>query len=268
MIREKIAALPNHEVITLRQQLADSEAARKAETTVATAEINRLKQAAVTREAEYRNAILDRDQARDTAADLRRQLDSEKKNHEESRDGFEKSFRDTVSSLEVLKNSHSLTRQALENKEAELAESQNAHDNMKKVLSSTRAALKESRDEAAQQAQVLESFKKNYETSKKNCSRLKDAYEKAKEAALVANTALTKILDMSVPEKDASRPLGDRIATFADDLKARTSQQVKTFLARVPVVLKNIEDEVNWPHCQAGRPGVGPGSLAYLPVTS
>jgi len=33
MIREKIATLPNLEVITLRQQLADSEAASKAEST-------------------------------------------------------------------------------------------------------------------------------------------------------------------------------------------------------------------------------------------
>ena len=33
MIREKIAVLPSHEVITLRQQLADSEAIRRAETT-------------------------------------------------------------------------------------------------------------------------------------------------------------------------------------------------------------------------------------------
>jgi len=51
----------------------------------ADAEITRLKQAAVTRETEYRNAIADRDQARDTAADLRRQLDIEKKNHEVTR---------------------------------------------------------------------------------------------------------------------------------------------------------------------------------------
>ena len=53
--------------------------------TAAAAEISRLKQAAVGREAEYRNAILDRDQARDTAANLRRQLDSEKKKHEVTR---------------------------------------------------------------------------------------------------------------------------------------------------------------------------------------
>jgi len=53
--------------------------------TAAAAEIARLKQTAVTREAEYRNAILDRDQARDTAADLRRQLESEKKKHEVTR---------------------------------------------------------------------------------------------------------------------------------------------------------------------------------------
>ena len=32
VIREKATALPGHDVITLRQQLADSEAARKAET--------------------------------------------------------------------------------------------------------------------------------------------------------------------------------------------------------------------------------------------
>ena len=33
MIREKAAALSSYEVVTLRQQVADSEAARKAETT-------------------------------------------------------------------------------------------------------------------------------------------------------------------------------------------------------------------------------------------
>ena len=43
--------------------------------TASTAEINHLKQAAVTHEAEYRNAILDKDQARD----------SEKKRHEVTR---------------------------------------------------------------------------------------------------------------------------------------------------------------------------------------
>ena len=79
------------------------------------------------------------------------QLQAKLQTVQESRDGFEKSFRETVSSLEALKNSHSLTRQALKDKEAELAESQKAHDNMKKVLSSTRSSLKESRDEAAQQ---------------------------------------------------------------------------------------------------------------------
>ena len=67
---------------------------------------------------------------------------------QEFRDGFEKSFHDTVSSLEALKNSHSLTRQAIKAKEAELTESQNAYDNMKKVLSFTRSALKGSHDEA------------------------------------------------------------------------------------------------------------------------
>ena len=50
--------------------------------TAAAAEIARLKQAAVSREIEHRNAIADRDQARDTAANLRKQLDIEKKNHE------------------------------------------------------------------------------------------------------------------------------------------------------------------------------------------
>ena len=138
-----------------------------------------------------------------------------------------------------------MTRQALENKEAELAEFQNAHDDMKKVLSFTRSTLKESRDEAAQQAQVLESFKKNYDTSKKNCSRLKDAYEKAKEAALAANTALTKVLDICAPKKDVPRPLGDRIATFVDDMKARTSERVKTILTRVLVVIKKSQPDIN-----------------------
>ena len=51
----------------------------------AAAEIAHLKQVAMTREIEHRNAIADRDQARDTAADLRRQLDIEKKNHEVTR---------------------------------------------------------------------------------------------------------------------------------------------------------------------------------------
>ena len=51
----------------------------------AATEIARLKQMAMTRETEYRNAIADRDQARDTTADLRRQLDIEKKNHEVTR---------------------------------------------------------------------------------------------------------------------------------------------------------------------------------------
>ena len=44
-----------------------------------------LKQVAMTQETERRNAIADRDQARDTGADLRRQLDIEKKNHEVTR---------------------------------------------------------------------------------------------------------------------------------------------------------------------------------------
>ena len=51
----------------------------------AAAEIAHLKQTAMTRETEHRNAIADRDQARDLAADLRRQLDIEKKNHEVTR---------------------------------------------------------------------------------------------------------------------------------------------------------------------------------------
>ena len=51
----------------------------------AAAEIARLKQTAMIRETEHRNAIIDRDQARDLAADLHRQLDSEKKNHEVTR---------------------------------------------------------------------------------------------------------------------------------------------------------------------------------------
>ena len=67
----------------LNQQLSSQ--ANKYSLTAATTEINRLKQAAVTREAEYSNTILDRDQARDTAADLRRQLDCEKKSHEVTR---------------------------------------------------------------------------------------------------------------------------------------------------------------------------------------
>ena len=50
--------------------------------TAAAAEIALLKQAAIARETEYRNAVADRDQAQDTAANLRRQLDIEKKNHE------------------------------------------------------------------------------------------------------------------------------------------------------------------------------------------
>ncbi|WVZ76539.1 hypothetical protein U9M48_024506, partial [Paspalum notatum var. saurae] len=29
-----------------------------------------------------------------------------------------------------------------------------------------------------------------------------------------------------------------------------------------------VEDEVKWPLCQAGRPGVGPGGLALLSGTS
>ena len=51
----------------------------------AAAEITRLKQTAIAREIEHRNAITDRDQARDLAPDLRRQLDIEKKNHEVTR---------------------------------------------------------------------------------------------------------------------------------------------------------------------------------------
>ena len=51
----------------------------------ATAEIARLKHVAMAREIEHRNVIADRDQAKDTAADLRRQLDMEKKNHEVTR---------------------------------------------------------------------------------------------------------------------------------------------------------------------------------------
>ena len=96
---------------------------------------------------------------------------------QESRDGFEKSFHETASSLESLRNSHSLTRQALKDKETELAEY--AHEKMKKVLASTRSALKESQDHAVHQAQVSEVLKKNYETSKRNCNKLKDAFEKA-----------------------------------------------------------------------------------------
>ena len=183
------------------------------------------------------------------------QLHAKLKTVQEPRDGFEKSFRDTVSSLEALMNSHSLTRQALENKEAELTEAQNAHDNMKKVLSSTRSALKESWDEAVQQTQVLESFKKNYETSKKNCSRMKDAYKKAKEAALAANTALTKVLDIYAPEKAAPRPLGDRIATFMEDMKARTSERAKTILTRALAVIKNSKPDLDLTSLTAGVMG-------------
>ena len=84
-----------------------------------------------------------------------RQRNDEYQQLQKSRDGFEKSFRETASSLEALKSSHSLTRQALKDRETELAESQSAHDNIKKVLASTRSALKESQDEAAHQAQVL-----------------------------------------------------------------------------------------------------------------
>ena len=51
----------------------------------AATEIARLKQTAMTRETEHSNAIADRDQARDMVADLRRQLDIEKKNHEVTR---------------------------------------------------------------------------------------------------------------------------------------------------------------------------------------
>ena len=70
-----------------------------------------------------------------------RQRNDEYQQLQESRDSFEKSFRETASSLESLRNSHSLTRQALKDKEIELAEFQSAHDKMRKVLASTRTAL-------------------------------------------------------------------------------------------------------------------------------
>ncbi|WVZ93776.1 hypothetical protein U9M48_039731 [Paspalum notatum var. saurae] len=242
MIHEKITALSSLEVTTLRQQLADSEAARKAETTAAAAEIARLKHVAMAREIEHRNVIADRDQAKDTAVDLRR--NDEYQQLQESRDGFEKSFRETASAMDSLKNSHYLTRQALRDKETELVESQSAFDKVKKVLASTRCALKESRDEAAHQAQVSEVLKKNYETSKRNCNKLKDAFEKAKEAALTANTALIKILDICVPEKAAPRRLSDRI-TFMDDMKSKISERVQTVLTRVLAVIKNSQPEID-----------------------
>ena len=147
--------------------------------------------------------------------------------------------------MDSLKNSHSLTRQALRDKEIELAESHNVHEKMKKVLASTRSILKESRDEAAHQAQVSEVFKKNYETRKKNCNKLKEAFEKAKEAALTANTALIKILDICAPQKTAPRPLGDRIATFMNNMKSKVSERVQTVLTRVLVVIKNSQPEID-----------------------
>ena len=77
-----------------------------------------------------------------------RQRTDEYQQLQESRDGFEKSFRETACSLESLRNSHSLTRQALKDKETKLAEFRSAHEKMKKVLASTRFALKESQDHA------------------------------------------------------------------------------------------------------------------------
>ena len=71
---------------------------------------------------------------------------------------------------------------------------------------------------------MSEVFKRNYETSKKNCNKLTNGFEKAKEAALAANTALTKILEIYAPEKAAPRPLGDQISTFMDDTKSKISE--------------------------------------------
>ena len=88
-------------------------------------------------------------------------------------------------------------------------------------------------------------FKRNYKTSKRNCNKLTNAFEKAKEAALTANTALIKILDICAPKKATPRPLGDRITTFMDDMKSKISERVKTILTRALMVIKSSQPEID-----------------------
>ena len=161
------------------------------------------------------------------------------------RDGFEKSFRDTASSLETLKASHELTRKALKSKDAELTESQNALAETRKALTATRKSLKSSGEEVTKQSQIINSLKESCETLKKNCGKLKDSFAKAKETALAANNTLIKVVDMCVPERGTARPLGDRLATFTEDLRAQTRTKVKVLLSRALVTWKRSHPDIS-----------------------
>lgn len=109
-----MAPLFGADITKLQQQLIDSEASRAA--AAYDKKIAELEDVVTQREIAHRNAIAKRDEARDIATSLQKKLDLKKKRHEEealcheeeikklreSRDGLDKSFRDTSSALNAL----------------------------------------------------------------------------------------------------------------------------------------------------------------------
>jgi len=120
------------------------------------------------------------------------QLSSQIRELRDSRDGFEKQFRETSDALTSLEKSQKLTQEALEKKKAELAEAMGARANTEKILASTKAALKDSRQEVNKLVTELELVQKNYHISKRNCEKLKEAFENATTAVKIATTVLEK----------------------------------------------------------------------------
>ena len=155
----------------------------------------------------------------------------------ESRNGLDKSFRDTSSALNALQTSHKLTLDDLKKKTAELIEAdktrvviQKKNKDLEKVLNSTKEALRDSCQLADGRLAELNLAKQNYEVAKKNCEKLKTALEKEKEFMQSATASMTTVLNLCAPEIGTPRSTKDRMSTLADDIKAYLWNKIKSCL--------------------------------------
>jgi chromosome segregation ATPase len=169
----------------------------------------------------------------------------------ESWDGFEKMFRDTVETLRTLVSSHKLTKDSLAERKIELNEVNNVLVSVQakksesdRALSSAKKSLRESQQRVKDLSEELEITKQNHATSQKNCDKLKTSLEKAKEALKFATAAVSTLLDVCVPEAEASRSVDDRLATIAEDVKAQSRGKLKLALKQGLTVLKVTNPEL------------------------
>ncbi|KAJ1270309.1 hypothetical protein BS78_06G044100 [Paspalum vaginatum] len=151
----------------------------------------------------------------------------------ESCDGFERSFRETASTLRSPKLSHKLTQDKLENKNAELtttdktrAKIQKNNLELEKILNSTREALKDSQ----RQLKELDILKKNCDATQKNCEKLKAAYEREKDVIKSTVETVSAVLHICALEIGTSRPLADRLSSVAEDIKIHLQGELKSIL--------------------------------------